>query len=107
MKKNQPKITPQQMVGTFFHSIKDGCVCWQGFIAAEPMPGWYLVQLFEWLMGQQNVQRLVRIEEMKDWLFYRTSEEMCFSYEHGVAKRLKKPVDSENIGDGTRTADRK
>ncbi|HEY5043711.1 MAG TPA: hypothetical protein VIK53_17195 [Verrucomicrobiae bacterium] len=53
---------------------------------ANPLQGWYLVQLFGWLDGSPNVQRLVRIEDMESWLFYDDTEMMQYSYEHGVAR---------------------
>lgn len=87
-KQNQPlsktKSTP--LVGQFFHSIKDGGVNWQGNVIGNPEPGWYLVQLYEWLLGEPNVQRLVKFEDMTGWLFYDTTEQMQFSYEYGVAR---------------------
>ena len=76
------------LLGQFFHSIgKDhGKVEWQGVIIGNPEPGWYLLQLFEWMLGEQNVRRLVRIEDMEHWLFYENAEAMSFSYEHGSAR---------------------
>jgi len=72
----------------FFHSLnKDGLVHWQGHIIGNPEPGWYLVELFEWLWGEPNVRRLVHIDEMRTWLFYDSAESMCFSYEHGAARQ--------------------
>jgi len=77
------------LIGQFFHSIsKDtGNIEWQGYVIGNPEPGWYLLQLFEWLMGEPNVCRLVRIEDMKDWLFYESAEDMKFSYESGMARK--------------------
>jgi hypothetical protein len=74
------------LIGQFFHSIEDGKINWQGVVIGNPLPGWYLVQLYEWLMGEPNVQRLVKIEEMHTWLFYDSSESMVYSYDHGVAR---------------------
>ena len=81
------KVITRGLVGKFFHSINaEGKVEWQGYIASNPEPGWYVCQLFEWFMGEQNVQRLVKIEEMHTWLFYKDSESMKFSYDQGVAR---------------------
>lgn len=76
------------LIGQFFHSIgKDtGKIQWQGCIIGNPEPGWYLVQLFEWAMGEPNVRRLVRIEDMEGWLFYPDGEAMTHSYEYGIAR---------------------
>lgn len=74
------------LVGKCFHSIEDGKVTWQGTVLSSPEPGYYLVMLFEWLTGSPDVCRLVRFEDIHDWLFYLNDEMMNFSYEHGVAR---------------------
>jgi hypothetical protein len=74
------------LVGQFFHSIQNGKLEWQGNVIGNPEAGWYLVQLFEWLMGEPNVQRLVRFEDMTEWFFYDDAEQMIYSYEYGAAK---------------------
>ena len=80
-----------KLVGQYFHSIKDGRVLWQGLVIGDIGDGkHYLVQLFEWLMGEPSIQRIVTIEEMRDWFFYDSAEQMIFSYEHGSAKRHRK-----------------
>ena len=81
-------VRSNDLLGQFFHSIgKDtGKIEWQGFIIGNPEPGWYLVQLFEWLIGEPNLRRLVRIEDMEHWLFYEDAEAMKFSYANGVAR---------------------
>lgn len=85
----KPTSKPSALVGHYFHSIgrDDGKVEWQGVVIENPEPGWYLVQLFGWLMGDPNVQRLVHIESMEHWLFYENAEAMTFSYERGVAQK--------------------
>jgi hypothetical protein len=80
------KTTNSNLVGQFFHSIKDGRVEWQGAVLSNPEPNWYLVQLCEWGFGEPNVRRLVHISEMANWLFYESSEQMIHSYDHGVAR---------------------
>ena len=37
---------------------------------AEPHPGFYLVETFEWMAGASYCQRLARIEDMLGWHFY-------------------------------------
>jgi hypothetical protein len=37
-------------------------------------------------MGEHSNQRLVRIEEMRGWLFYPDAEAMNYSYEYGAAR---------------------
>jgi hypothetical protein len=81
------KTKSNGLVGKFFHSLNsDKKVEWQGFVLSNPEPGWYLVQLFEWLMGNPNVIRLVRIEQMESWLFYPSAKIMSDSYDSGVAR---------------------
>jgi hypothetical protein len=74
------------LIGRFFHSVEDGRIKWQGLVIGSPVTGWYLVQLFEWLMGEPNVQTLVGVEEMRSWLFYETNQQMIDSSDHGVAR---------------------
>jgi hypothetical protein len=62
------------LVGSFFHS--DASRTWQGCVVAEPVPGVYLVELFNWLIGVSGHQRLVDIREMTEWCFYDTAEWM-------------------------------
>jgi hypothetical protein len=74
------------LVGKCFHSIVDDTVQWQGVVIGRPEPGWYLLELFSWVMGEHGNQRLVRIEEMRGWLFYSDADEMNYSYEYGAAR---------------------
>lgn len=78
----------QPFVGTFFHSLDEQKhIEWQGRVVGSPEPGLYLVQLFEWGMGDPSVQQIVGIHDMRDWLFYATAEEMKQSYDYGHARR--------------------
>ena len=69
------------LVDKFFHTFKDGRVEWQGYIVSEPHPGFFLIQLFEWVTGEASCQKLVRIDKMMDWDFYDTDIEMNDTYE--------------------------
>lgn len=73
------------LVGQWFHSIKDDKLCWQGIVLSSPEPGWYLVETFEWLVGDSLCRRLVHIEDMRDWLFYSNRDWFKFSFEYGAA----------------------
>ena len=69
------------LIGKFFHSFTDeGIVHWQGYVLERPEPGMYLVQLFEWIMGEPSSQKLVPADDMKGWSFYDTNEEMNETY---------------------------
>ncbi len=99
-----PEIeSEQQLLGQCFHSIgKDtGKVEWQGEVIGNPEPGWYLLQLFEWGMGEPNVRRVARIEDMEHWLFYEDAEAMKFSYEHGAAREGGPYRPCNGLGDKT------
>jgi hypothetical protein len=76
------------LVGKYFHSIVDETVQWKGVVIGRPEPGWYLLQLFSWVKGEPSNQQLVRIEEMRGWLFYPDAEAMNYSYEYGEARRV-------------------
>lgn len=80
--------TPSAMVGCFFHSVnkETGRVDWQGEILGNPEPGWYLVQLFEWLLGQNSCRMLVKFEDMTGWLFYEDADAMRYSWDYGTAR---------------------
>jgi len=86
-KQTRDESMPDVLAGQFFHSTKEtGAVEWQGYVIGSPQPGWYLVQLFEWLCGEPNLRRLVRFESMEHWLFYESAETMRFSYDYGTAR---------------------
>lgn len=69
------------LVGQYFHTLKADKVHWQGVVIGNPEPGWYLVQLCEWLFGNTSDRRIVRIEEMSKWVFYKDSEQMKGAYD--------------------------
>jgi hypothetical protein len=80
------EFSPASLVGSYFHSFKerDGHqrTVWQGCVVAEPAPGYYLVETFEWIAGGSHSQQLVRIEDMTGWQFYDTAEWMNNEYEN-------------------------
>lgn len=79
---DQQQLSPSSIVGSFFHSFNDeGGFVWQGVVVAEPRPGFYLVETFEWLAGGSCAQQLVPFEDMAAWRFYDTSQWMNNEYE--------------------------
>ncbi|MCX6966511.1 MAG: hypothetical protein NTZ46_01805 [Verrucomicrobia bacterium] len=86
------KTLSEPLVGRFFHSIENGKVVWQGTVIGRVSEEVYLVQLFEWLMGEPSDQRLVGVNEMTQWLFYSSQDEMTYSYEHGTASKKRAKV---------------
>jgi hypothetical protein len=73
------------LIGSYFHSRPDPG--WQGCIVAEPVPGIYLVELFDWLVGASSCQKLVPVGEMHGWRFYDDADWMNNSYQHEVASQ--------------------
>ena len=69
------KKQEQKLVGLFFHSFKDGEMFWQGRVAGNPEPGWYLVELHSWFDGGLSNLEIVRIESMSGWWFYDNAED--------------------------------
>ena len=87
--KQQGTLKNSSLLDRYFHSVENEKIGWQGVIVGNPEPGWYLVQLFGWLDGSPNVQRLIKFESMREWLFYDDFEMMEFSIEYGVASRMR------------------
>jgi hypothetical protein len=59
------------LVGKFFHTFDaQGNIKWQGAVTAEPTPGYFLVQLYDWLLGSPNRKELIHIAQMVGWRFY-------------------------------------
>jgi hypothetical protein len=59
-------LGPHSLVGSWFHKLEGGNVCWQGSVVAEPQPGVYLLELHNWQNGKSAHQRLVSIREMAE-----------------------------------------
>ena len=78
-------LKDDSLVGSYFHS--DHKRGWQGCVVAEPAPGLFLIETFEWLVGGSHDQRLVRLDEMAGWCFYDYAEWMDNAYETGVQER--------------------
>lgn len=66
--------------GLWFHSRKDGKIEWQGYVVRALESGNYVVQLFEWLMGEPTVQKVVPFDQMKEWDFYPTDRAMRYAW---------------------------
>lgn len=69
----QPKVKwqPPTFEGMFFLTFnEEGFVRHQGRIVRELPHGHYLVQHFEWMVGDENGFAVVPISEMVTWRFY-------------------------------------
>ena len=94
-----PNTQVVNLVGRCFHIFdKDGCVQYQGIVRGDLGGGHYLVQYFEWVMGEASTMEIRTIEEMTVklgtkrqcdgyWQFYEDNEHMNFWYEHHAPKR--------------------
>lgn len=77
------------LVGRGFHSVnEDGEIRNQGVVVEKIESGWYLVRLFDWLLGQPCSERLVNFAEMKSFIFYENCEQMRDAYDSGLAKNI-------------------
>lgn len=77
------------LIGRFFHSFSaHGEIQWQGYIEAKINDGHYLVQLFDWMLGDPSTERVVSLDMMREWKLYRTNGEMVDAYqnEHGRSR---------------------
>ena len=89
----------QKLVGKWFHTYEEpeqpgeGRVMkWQGKVISSPAKGYFLVQLFSWLMGEPTTQKIVRFDDMRNWDFYSSFEEKEAAwrrYEERRAQRLE------------------
>ena len=68
------------LVGKWFHVFDKNELTWQGQIIAE-VNGFYLVQLYDWIMGEPTIQKLADLKNMVYWNFYDTVEDMRENYE--------------------------
>jgi len=60
-----------ELIGKFFHTFhENGNIRYQGRVTAEPVPGYFLVQLFDWLLGSPSNKELAPIAQMIGWSFY-------------------------------------
>lgn len=64
------------LAGLWFHSRHDGDLGWQGQVVRDLENGQYVVQLFEWGMGNPTVLKIVARADMTAWDFYGTNGDM-------------------------------
>jgi hypothetical protein len=82
------------LIGKFFHSLSgDGYAEWQGHIVGWIPQGYWVVELFSWLLGDLAVgRRVITPAEMQGWRFYPSVEEMRYAAKHGEV-RTRGPVE--------------
>ena len=70
------------LTGKFFHSFTEkGVIRWQGKILDHADPCTYLVQLYEWVVGEPSCQQFVDVEEIAGWAFYDDHDAWVDAYE--------------------------
>lgn len=94
-------LRPDSLVGSFF--LSSAQLGWQGCVVAEPSPGVYLVETFDWVMGASHDQQLVQLDEMVGWTFYDSADWMQNAYEHGVRQRWERQRQGEAQADTSKT----
>lgn len=70
-----------RLAGTYFHSIVDGEIEWQGQVLARIELGVYLIETYSFLNGAPSFRYLVSLETMMGWRFYETADKMNSHYE--------------------------
>lgn len=70
-----------ELVGKWCHSYKDGEITYQGKILGLAKDDIYLIQLFSYADGGPTIQKLFKLEDMMDWTFYNTAEDMGTEWE--------------------------
>ena len=82
MKYPKPPDETDPLKGLFFHSLKDDglTIEWQGKILAQVNKDYYLVQLFEWFVGEPSACKLVSFAFMLNWNFYPDNKSMRQAY---------------------------
>lgn len=88
------------LVGKYFHSFnKDNLVVWQGVVKWYVGSDYYLVDIFEWITGNDYKTKLIKLSEMKCFEFYDNAEDMKSTYEYKLKFRHeKKRTENEESG---------
>ena len=84
------------LVGRCFHIFgDDGSVQNQGVVRGDLGEGRYLVQFFEWMLGELSTMEIRHIGDMRGgreagcWQFYEDAEHMNFWYEYRYSHPTK------------------
>lgn len=63
------------LVGMFFLTVTDGKAQWQGRVIAEVSAGYFLCQLYDWLVGAPSWSVVRCVADMGEWRFYVDDED--------------------------------
>ena len=70
-------MSEKALEGLWFHSKNEcGETIWQGKVIERINEKVYIVQLYEWLLGQESCMKLVFIDNMINWDFYISADDM-------------------------------
>jgi hypothetical protein len=73
--KKQETPKTDSLIGKFFHNFVCGKISWQGRVTAEPTPGYFLVQLYDWFSGGPTDMEIITIDQMVGWRFYNNADD--------------------------------
>lgn len=99
MKKSE--IKPAPLVGRYFHIFDDNCeVQYQGQVLSQIDETHYLIQLYEWFVGNPDTIYVVSIDTMvsktlsrdaRNWQFYENREHWIGWYEDHPRRSKTEP----------------
>lgn len=78
-------LSPDSLVGSWFHRIDEGVMVQQGVVVGEVQAGVYLCEVGSMLPGEETFQRIVDLKQMAradevEWRFYDSHEAMCDAF---------------------------
>ena len=77
------------LIGKYFHTTLKERIHQQDQIMNRLDDDHYLVDLLSFITGEYSYQRVYAAADMTDWLIYKTQAEMIYSFDHGVASRIR------------------
>jgi hypothetical protein len=94
---DRAQVSEPPLVGRYFHIWgDDGCISRQGRVVAQIDPAHYLVQLYDWIVGEANTMHVYTLDDMTvgkadrapgAWQFYESHEHWRFWMEHRAPQR--------------------
>ena len=70
-------MSEKTLEGLWFNSRDaNGNVVWQGNVIEKINDKVYVVQFYEWLLGEESCMKLFFVEDMMNWDFYKTVDKM-------------------------------
>ncbi len=69
------------LIGKWFHSFKGNELSWQGQILSRTPDGKFEVQLYNWMGGEPTDIKIVSLDEMSKWNYYKSDKDMRAHYQ--------------------------